>query len=219
MKKNVMMRIASVLLIAVLISTCGISGTYAKYVSKGTAENTARVAKWGVTVTATGDGSMFAQTYNETGSVTVEASEKVVAPGTAGSLVDFTVTGDPEVDVRVKFVATVDLGANWIADGNYYCPLVVKVGSTTINGLDPALNSADKFEAAIKAAIDGVTASYSTEETISAAVLDVSWEWPFFIDDNHDKLDTDLGNLIADGDANNDPKITISVDCIVEQVD
>ena len=36
MKKNTMMRIASVLLVAVLLSTCAISGTFAKYTSQYT---------------------------------------------------------------------------------------------------------------------------------------------------------------------------------------
>ena len=53
MKKNKMMRLASVLLIAVMISTSAISGTYAKYVTEGAAQDDARVAHWGVTITAT----------------------------------------------------------------------------------------------------------------------------------------------------------------------
>ena len=48
-----MMRVASALLVAVLLSTCAISGTFAKYVTEGSGSDTARVAKFGVTVTAT----------------------------------------------------------------------------------------------------------------------------------------------------------------------
>ena len=47
MKTNKMMRIASVLLVAVLLTTCSISGTFAKYVSQATGTDTARVAYWG----------------------------------------------------------------------------------------------------------------------------------------------------------------------------
>ena len=47
MKKNKMMRVASALLVAVLLTTCAISGTFAKYVSQATGSDTARVAKWG----------------------------------------------------------------------------------------------------------------------------------------------------------------------------
>ena len=52
MKRNKMMRIASVLLVAVLLSTCVISGTFAKYTTSNSATDSARVAKWGVIITA-----------------------------------------------------------------------------------------------------------------------------------------------------------------------
>ena len=47
MKKNNMMRIASVLLVAVLLTSCVIAGTFAKYTSSASGEDTARVAYWG----------------------------------------------------------------------------------------------------------------------------------------------------------------------------
>ena len=47
MKKNVMMRVAAMLLVCVLASTCGISGTFAKYVTSTSSQDAARVAKWG----------------------------------------------------------------------------------------------------------------------------------------------------------------------------
>lgn len=61
MKKNKMMRAASALLIAVLLTTCAVSGTFAKYTTSETGSDTARVAKWGVEVTA--EGTMFADAY------------------------------------------------------------------------------------------------------------------------------------------------------------
>ena len=69
MKKNVMMRLACFLLVAVLISTSAISGTYAKYVTSGQSTDSARVAKWGVTVTA--NGTTFANAYNSLKPATV----------------------------------------------------------------------------------------------------------------------------------------------------
>lgn len=53
MKKNKMLRLASVLLIVVILTTCVIGGTLAKYTTSDSAADTARVAQWGVTVTAT----------------------------------------------------------------------------------------------------------------------------------------------------------------------
>ena len=56
-----MLRIASVLLVAVLLTTCIISGAFAKYVTKDTDNDSARVAKWGVTVEIENDA--FTATY------------------------------------------------------------------------------------------------------------------------------------------------------------
>lgn len=114
MKKNRMMRLASGLLVAVLVTTSMISGTYAKYVTTASGSDSARVAKWGVVVTATG--SLFGKTYlNATGdtpgedtaaeaTITVKSNntEKVVAPGTKNDTgITASITGTPEVDVRV----------------------------------------------------------------------------------------------------------------------
>ena len=63
MKKNRMMRLASILLVATLMSTCTISGTFAKYVTTASGSDTARVAKWGVTVTA--NGALFDHVYEK----------------------------------------------------------------------------------------------------------------------------------------------------------
>ena len=118
MKKNKMMRVASVLLVAVLLTTSVISGTFAKYVTTGSATDSARVAKFGVEVKA--EGTLFDKTYlkasantpggaTEDGSdftgLTVESTnDKVVAPGTksAETGLKLSVTGTPEVDVKVN---------------------------------------------------------------------------------------------------------------------
>lgn len=114
MKKNKMMRIASILLVAVLISTCAISGTFAKYVTKAEATDTARVAKWGVVISVDGTDA-FADKYvtHDTefgyeGEYSVvafaaegEKADKVVAPGTSSADLDktlsATIKGKPEV--------------------------------------------------------------------------------------------------------------------------
>ena len=114
MKKNKIMRIASVLLVAVLISTCAISGTFAKYVTKASGADKARVAKWGILVGVEGD-HLFETTYatddtTYTGADSVVAAYKVldfdaedmdrdVAPGTKGAITA-TVVGTPEVATR-----------------------------------------------------------------------------------------------------------------------
>ncbi len=110
MKKNKIMRIASVLLVAVLLSTCAISGTFAKYVTTTAASDTARVAKWGVELAT--DTNLFGEDYVAVGdgniigttNLTVESkvdNEDVVAPGTTGKMT-FSISGEAEVKVNVK---------------------------------------------------------------------------------------------------------------------
>ena len=107
MMKNKMMRAASVLLVAVLLSTCAISGTFAKYVTSATGTDNARVAKWGITMT-NNSSDTFVATYKngqlETSVNGVEnsAAKDVVAPGTT-STVTYEVNGAPETDYVISF--------------------------------------------------------------------------------------------------------------------
>ena len=136
MKKNMMMRLASVLLVATLLSTCAISGTFAKYVTSAESTDTARVAKFGVVITANGD-TAFAKNYKDvTGDdgTQVVSDVNVVAPGTKGSLASMTLTGTPEVAVKVTYAATLTL-TDWTVDEADYCPIVFKVNDTTITNV------------------------------------------------------------------------------------
>ena len=63
MKKNVMMRVASIMLVLVLMTSSVISGTFAKYVTEGQSKDSARVAKFGVTVT--GNAAIFSDSYKD----------------------------------------------------------------------------------------------------------------------------------------------------------
>lgn len=125
MKTNTMMRSASVMLMAVLLTTSSISTTFAKYTTQGSAEDSARVARWGVTATVSG--SLFDKTYlsgvnsglpgngktdgeDET-VLSVESTNNVVAPGTMNqSGLTLKVEGTPEVDVLVTLCASTTNG-------------------------------------------------------------------------------------------------------------
>lgn len=121
MKKNKTLRAAGILFLATMLTTCMTAGTFAKYTTSDSASDSARVAKFGVTVTA--DGSLFGEEYAKeaegnnpinfsadasTGTVQVSATgENVVAPGTENDTgLGFSVTGKPEVDVKVT--STID---------------------------------------------------------------------------------------------------------------
>lgn len=239
MKKNIMMRLASFLLVAVLISTSAISGTYAKYVTKGEGFDSARVAKFGVNVEATT--TMFATTYAKTdttyaGTLTVESStaDNVVAPGTSGSMVALNVTGEPEVATRITYTPVVTLGNNWIDKDDttkFYCPLKVTIetdaGTDTLCGLD--YTSAAAFEDAIEAKIVAAKKDYAARTDLSAvnADLSVSWEWPFLGSsyengtghvNQTDEKDTFLGDRAA-GALDNAGNISIALTVTVTQID
>lgn len=109
MRKNKMMRAASGLLVAVLLSTCAISGTFAKYTTSADGTDSARVAKWGFTGGSTITISdLFKNTYD----TTVNSSTDVIAPGTNGSATfGFTYDGDNSVtapEVAYKFNVSID---------------------------------------------------------------------------------------------------------------
>lgn len=231
MKKNLMMRMASVLLIAVLMSTCAISGTFAKYVTSDEGSDMARVAKWGVVVEAKNFG-MFEMDYETdddeatfTGDYSVSAAaddrDNLLAPGTDGKFADIKITGTPEVAVDVAIVATVTVSDNWIVDGDFYCPIVVTVGTEKISGLD--YDNAGDFANAIKAKIDGKSAQYAPNTNLGATYdttnLDLAWAWAFegvAGSEQTDEKDTALGNMAADG---TDLNISIGVSITVTQID
>ena len=220
MKKNVMMRVASIMLVLVLMSSSVISGTFAKYVTSGTSQDTARVAKFGVVVT--GAANMFNNVYetddgifSETNSVVsagaINGRVKLVAPGTNGNLTDVKITGKPEVAVRVTYDATLDIGGWNLNGAGYYSPIIITVETEKICGLH--YGSEALFEAAVKTAIANCNKDYAANTDLSTIVSEgptVSWEWAFDAEDhnlicphadanvlNTDAWDTILGNQAA----------------------
>lgn len=148
MKKNRMMRLASALLVLTLLTTSIICGTFAKYVSSASASDTARAAKWGVTVKASGN--LFESKYlnatnnnvatTSSSNITVEgkndtASAEVVAPGTTNPKEGFTfsITGTPEVSSKVS--AIIEAKDIYLASGTYGVMQTVKVDDTTYASL------------------------------------------------------------------------------------
>lgn len=107
MKKTNSMRVAVAMLALTLITSCFVGGTFAKYTTSASGVDSARVAKFGVVIDASK--SAFLDKYETTdteytGQYTVqsaEVGENVVAPGTKGEIDLFSITGTPEVAVRI----------------------------------------------------------------------------------------------------------------------
>ena len=145
MRKNKMMRAASALLVAVLLTTSTISGTFAKYVTQDSAKDVARVAKWGVELQV--EGNLFGETYvdeiknsDDPKVLAVQADHKfntadggamddVVAPGTENK--DgfvFSINGVPEVSGEVVIDNFVVQNI-FLNEGTY--GVMIKVDETT----------------------------------------------------------------------------------------
>lgn len=234
-KKNVLMRSAGLLLVLVLVTSCFVGSTFAKYTVGGKGTATARVAKFGVAVTASGD--MFAKTYatddQSAGAIanSVASTENVVAPGTKKEgFVAATITGTPEVAVRVSYkLDAADLTIDgWnLADGSFYCPLVFKIKAadgtnTVISGTE--FTSATLMKAELVKAVAAYTKDYAPGTDLSgqnADTLTISWEWPFETGAEAEKpannvKDTYLGDQAAAGNA---AKIQLTLATTVTQID
>ncbi len=213
MKKNVMMRAASVLLIMVLLTSSVISGTFAKYVTEATGSDTARVAKFGVVVEAIS--SIFNTQYagNDTISVLSSTTDNVIAPGTTGEAVAFTIAGAPEVDVQVA-VTLGDFTRVTLPAGSYldyttanttdtydpaapYYPVVwtlEKDGVAVAGCQDVGL---DEIQTYLTGTLSG---EYDVESSAFSTIngtYELTWNWDF--DDagagTNDKADTVLGQI------------------------
>ena len=239
MKKNKTMRAASALLVAALLSTSIISGTFAKYTTNASAKDEARVAKFGVEITA--NGTMFADDYDKddntattiTKSVVTSGTtgDAVVAPGTKGELANATITGTPEVAVRVTYEPTLTLTGWKLADNSEYCPIVFTVGDKTygLAGMKDAdgknvtntSNSISALTTAVQDAIGAYSKDYAAKTDLSTigenGYVHVSWNWAF--DNGQDAKDTYLGECAADTDNTNDSKVELSITTTVTQID
>ncbi len=237
MKKNKMMRLASILLVLTLLSTCAISGTFAKYVTSDSATDTARVAKWGVTASITND-PMFSTTYASDTSgytdntVVSSGSEKLVAPGTKNDTgVSFTIGGAPEVAVKVEavFTATKDVK---LAAGTYtdnpttgdlvedpytlakdYTPVkytLTKDGTKVVDG---------KTLADVATYINALSGDYAANTGLSAinGTYKLTWAWDYSNGD--DVADTILGNAAVTAISGASTEIAYSLSITITQID
>lgn len=239
-RKNHTLKLAGILLALVLVTSCFVGGTFAKYVTSGTGNDTARVAKFGVKVTA--EGSTFANAYTTNDSTVTGIAQsvissgdnkKVVAPGTSGQMAAIKITGTPEVAVNVRYNLTEMTLDKWTdEDGNFYCPLTISITrysaedgmptTTHIPGLD--YNSPDKFIGEIRKAINNYSVNYAPgtvlDEKNGTDVLGISWKWAF--EDKAadakqtDEKDTYLGDQAAKGNA---AEISLQVVTTVTQID
>lgn len=209
MKKNMMMRLSIFLVLGILLTTCVISGTFAKYTTSNNGSDSAKVAAWGLTIDVENSETLFddSKTGNEVSAV-VKAND-LAAPGTYQKLTTVSLSGTPEVKYSIKVDVNVELN-NWVVDSLVYCPLVFTVAGTELK-IDATNTTTEELEAAIEEAIikqilgndaaitapaDATKGSTSTKVNNAGVATSVSefvvdWTWAF---DGNNANDTALGN-------------------------
>ena len=196
MKKNVMMRVASALLVAVLMTTCAISGTFAKYTTTQTGSDTAKVAKWEFTINGEDMANNFtfdlAQTWTDyDGSAEVDVDDKLLAPGTAGS---FKIVLENTSEVNAKYELSLAEAINNLPAGLDEDDFPVEYST------DNAHWSANITNAVASGTIDMGT----------TATITVYWRWAF--ESGNDAYDTALGTA-------GDVEVEVTATVILTQVD
>ena len=242
MKKNRFLKTAGALLILCLLTTCVIGTTFAKYVTSGETEDSARVARWGVQLELAANNELFENQYTGTADkVTVQAATDVVAPGTKEKTAAvFSISGTPEVAVRITIDFTVNndvflkggVGVKYddyttAVDGDKfdlasdYYPVVFTLRQTKNAGGATDVTIATGNLEAIKAALDAFNAdenrSYCPPNTNLEAEFELTWAWTFSV---NDQADTYLANQAAgSSSADYNTNVGFEIEITVEQVD
>ena len=184
------------ILLSLALLTFGLAmGTMARYsTSGGSGKQSARVAKFGVTITATDDSSFHTEyTTTDGNTITVKSStgDKIVAPGTNDGGISFTVKGSPEVKTRISVGMTVedDIFYTYSSTKEPYRPVIFTL---TKGGAVIASGSLTDIESAI----DSHTYDYDANEAIDTTYT-LSWSWPYHVDNESDYHDTILGDIAA----------------------
>ena len=203
MKKTKFMRAALLLLVLTLITSCFVGGTFAKYTTSTTGNDSARVAYWGFDQDASTSIDLFDGEYNNvTTSGKVDGFSNVIAPGnektstfafgytnyktdkiTAPEVaytftVNPTITGDyDELDANTSFKWTLKKPSDaTAAEYNTVAELIAAIKA--LSGDDSGTKTYDPGKIP--------EAFTSADETYT-----IGWKWAF---GGNDAKDTALGN-------------------------
>jgi hypothetical protein len=193
-------RVAALLLVACLISSVMLSGTFAKYTSEYAGEDTALVARWSFGAKGGQSGSLAALTDStanldlfqhayDTNILSTAGTDKIIAPGVSGDFV-LDLTNNSDVAAGITFTITEDTS---VADipmefslDNFSTVIKADEDHTAVENLTTALDNL------------GIILAASDDESNSTTIK-VHWRWPFERGteaaeiDAYDTLDTDLG--------------------------
>ncbi|PWM71556.1 MAG: hypothetical protein DBX59_08615 [Bacillota bacterium] len=221
-------KIALVAVFVMLIFVFAFGGySFAKYTTKGTGSDEARVAQWGINVTKGTNDSGFSAKYtadaeNKTlaaaangaafAASAANGSDIIVAPGAAGSMT-LVISGTAEVAVGVKMAIEVenDIG---ISSENYY---PIEFTLTDLNGAEVASGTLSEVSAALAAETDYINKFAPNHSFATKNTYTLSWSWAFFVDAATDALDTQIA-IAADTDADVSKTISFTWSVTVDQL-
>lgn len=221
--------ILGTLMMAVIITSYSVSGTYAKYVSEIDLADEARVAKWeiGLETDAMKTLDLFQVSYEyvKNGGNTVVAlpnvdttTDNVVAPGTRGQYT-FALTGTIETNYRINVTATGSNTVKTIYEGNEYDPIkfyVSEQDNLNIDDVDAAdLLTFDELLTSLNALYSGTADKVYAPGEVNVPSYTIYWKWDFAGADTIDKADTTLGEEIAADTTSH--KINLSINIKAEQ--
>lgn len=227
MRKNKTMRAASGLLVATLLTASVISGTFAKYTTSTSGNDTARVAYWGFDQNTTTTLDLFSDAYTN-----VKGAEKVVAPGTEDSTeFGFKYTGNTAKNINapeVAYTLTIDAiasGSYNSLDSNPDFKWTLKSGKA--GATETEYNTVADLLAAIKklsgATDDSGTATYEAGKLPDAfgtaaanAKCTVGWKWLY---EDTGKTDSQNTTDTAMGNAASLDSVTLTISIKATQVD
>ena len=222
MKKNRMMRLASILLVCVLLTTSVISGTFAKYTTSVSSEDKARVAYWGFQSSNSMDiTGLFTDAYGAT--VDSVNGNDVIAPGTYGKTT-FQFAWDEDTtawegaavnvtgpEVSYEFKVEVENTIDTLIDANKNIQWALVKGNVEVQSIDSAeWKRWDDLVAEIKGLsgdTDGIQEygpnTLPTAFTANDDTYTIAWQWllngteTYTVDAKtltQDEYDTYMGN-------------------------
>ena len=205
MKKNRMMRLSSILLVFVLLTSCVISGTFAKYTTEKELTSSARVAVWSIDFAGEDNTKtdfvfdLFA-TIKDTAGADEEdvdldgtGSESVIAPGTSGSF-DIVLVNNSEVDAEYSYE--------------------FKVVKTTNLPIEFKVTGSDEWVTDLASLSSTATTAL---EMGDEATITVDWRWVFEITGTDSEIATQ--NKADTGFGETGGNISVTATVLVEQVD
>ncbi len=232
MKKTKFMRAALLLLVLTLITSCFVGGTFAKYTTSTTGNDSARVAYWGFNQNASTTIDLFDGVYtNVKASGKVDGFSNVIAPGTektstfAFGYTNYKTDKITAPEVAYTFVVSTtgsscdqsiksNTNIKWSLDGQ----LAKADGKTdgTWDALIAAIEALDGNKTDNRYAPNSLPEAFKNTDTNNHTV---GWEWVFetkndnVVDAAQDTTDTGMGNAVTLA------KVTLKITVSATQID